>query len=75
MTGNLKGLSEDANLARARSRAALGNIPPPSQLVADLHSIPFNVGEEVYDTVTGAGGIIEHLGVENVDPSSAVAQD
>ncbi len=58
---------KDLELERAKGRAALGKVPGPGQIFADLHQIPFAAGEKVFDSVTGLEVEVVGSGVRNVE--------
>lgn len=65
------GLSKDLALQTGKVRAAVGTVPPPEQLVLQLHNIPFLPGDKVVDSVTGEEGVILGGGIENVPSEGA----
>ena len=50
---NARVLGGDLQVQRARLRASVGKVPPPDQILSDLHGIPFRTGERVIDQITG----------------------
>jgi hypothetical protein len=73
MNSTLKVLVDEAIIARARAARALVRVAPPDAMLAQLLNINLSAGDKVYDSVTGAEVTVERIGVENVDPNSAVA--
>jgi len=65
------GLAKDLALQTGQVRAAVGTVPPPASLVAELHNIPFLPGDKVVDSVTGEEGVILGGGIENVPSEGA----
>jgi hypothetical protein len=64
---NLAVLGGELELIQRRQRAAIGQVPGPSALGEELHQIPYTVGEQVIDTVTGEVVEVLGSGVANVE--------
>jgi len=52
-------------VATAQRRLDIGPVAAPSQVVLDVHGLPFFAGQQVKDSVTGHLGEIIHGGVTN----------
>ena len=65
----LEQAGKDLEMERLRRKLAMGRVPGPEQILSDLHNIPFQVGERVYDTVTGLEVEVVGGGVQNVETS------
>jgi hypothetical protein len=67
---NLRVLGGELELIQRRQRAAIGEVPGPAALGEELHQIPFTVGEQVIDAVTGELVEVLGSGVANVETSA-----
>ena len=68
---DFEGVANELAWQTAKVRAEVGAVPPPAQLIADLHNIPFVAGDQVVDSVTGLEGVILGGGIENVPSEGA----
>ena len=64
------GIAKELALQTGKVRAAVGSVPPPASLIAQLHNIPFLPGDKVIDSVTGEEGVVRGEGIENVPSES-----
>lgn len=60
-----QGIAGALALAKAKRRLHIGPVDAPSQVVLDVHGIPFFPGQQLIDTVTGQTVTVIHGGVTN----------